>query len=266
MTVPPAQKLDIEGIAAGRRRRLLARLGRRHREARPARACTTSMPKGEIKAEIALPAELLANEIRYGFEGIAIVGTGDDTTLWMAVQREWKDDEKGFVKLVSYNPKSKEWGAVRYPLERRRKAAGSVCRKSPPMATTSTSSSATTSLGDAARLKKLYKRADIRAEAGQARRRAAGRQEDRSPRLPRRPEVATNGYVSTSSKASPSTRRARPTRSPTMTASTTARARPCSSRSSWSARTELLTVPPHENGRVKPGHFFVSEYWISYQR
>jgi hypothetical protein len=38
-------------------------------------------------------------------------------TLWMAVQREWKDDEKGTVKLVSYNPKSKEWGAVRYPLE-----------------------------------------------------------------------------------------------------------------------------------------------------
>ncbi|MGO8484799.1 hypothetical protein AB9F39_36990, partial [Rhizobium leguminosarum] len=39
-------------------------------------------------------------------------GTGDDTTLWMAVQREWSDDEKGLVKLVSYNPKKKEWGAV----------------------------------------------------------------------------------------------------------------------------------------------------------
>ena len=38
-------------------------------------------------------------------------------TLWMAVQREWGDDEAGFVKLVSYKPSSEEWGAVRYPLE-----------------------------------------------------------------------------------------------------------------------------------------------------
>jgi hypothetical protein len=36
----------------------------------------------------------------------------------MAVQREWKDDEKGIVKLLSYKPSSKEWGAVRYPLEK----------------------------------------------------------------------------------------------------------------------------------------------------
>ncbi len=74
--------------------------------------------KGEIKQEIALPEELRANEIRYGFEGVAVVGEGDDQVLWMAVQREWKDDEKGFVKLVSYKPSSKEWGAVRYPLEK----------------------------------------------------------------------------------------------------------------------------------------------------
>jgi hypothetical protein len=36
----------------------------------------------------------------------------------MAVQREWADDEKGTVKLVSYTPKDKAWGAVRYPLEK----------------------------------------------------------------------------------------------------------------------------------------------------
>ncbi len=75
-------------------------------------------PKGEIKEEIALPAELSTSEIRYGFEGVTIVGSGDDATLWMAVQREWKDDQKGIVKLVSYKPKSKEWGAVRYPLDK----------------------------------------------------------------------------------------------------------------------------------------------------
>ncbi|MEW9615732.1 esterase-like activity of phytase family protein [Shinella sp. S4-D37] len=74
--------------------------------------------KGEIQKEIAIPAALRAGEKRFGFEGIASVGEGDDKVLWMAMQREWGDDEKGFVKLVSYKPSSEEWGAVRYPLEK----------------------------------------------------------------------------------------------------------------------------------------------------
>lgn len=68
--------------------------------------------KGEIEKEIAIPAELRAGEKRFGFEGITSVGEGDDQVLWMAMQREWGDDEKGFVKLVSYKPSSEEWGAV----------------------------------------------------------------------------------------------------------------------------------------------------------
>lgn len=74
--------------------------------------------KGEIEKEIAIPAELRAHDKRFGFEGITSVGEGEDKVLWMAVQREWGDDEKGFVKLVSYKPSSEEWGAVRYPLEK----------------------------------------------------------------------------------------------------------------------------------------------------
>ena len=50
-------------------------------------------------------------EKRFGFEGITKVGD----TLWMAVQREWKDDPKNLMKLVSYNIETKEWGAVHYP-------------------------------------------------------------------------------------------------------------------------------------------------------
>ncbi len=61
--------------------------------------------------------ELLANQTRFGLEGITTVGEGDDLTLVMAVQREWADDAKGQVKLVAYKPKAKEWSAVRYPLE-----------------------------------------------------------------------------------------------------------------------------------------------------
>ncbi|HTN61256.1 MAG TPA: esterase-like activity of phytase family protein, partial [Devosia sp.] len=72
---------------------------------------------GEIIEEVAYPPELLAGEIRSGSEGIAAIGSGDDMVLWIAIQREWKDDPKGQLKLVSYKPSSKEWGAVRYPLE-----------------------------------------------------------------------------------------------------------------------------------------------------
>lgn len=113
----PAQKLDIEGITLdGKGGFWLAS------EGDPAKLVGHGLynvdAKGEIKAEIGLPVELLAGQTRFGFEGITAIGEGDDMTLWMAVQREWGDDEKGTVKLVSYNPKSKEWGAVRYPLDK----------------------------------------------------------------------------------------------------------------------------------------------------
>ena len=60
---------------------------------------------------------MLANETRFGLEGITVTGEGDDLTLVMAIQREWKDDAKGALKLVSYDPEAKEWGGVLYPLE-----------------------------------------------------------------------------------------------------------------------------------------------------
>ena len=71
--------------------------------------------KGVIKEEIGFPAELLAGETRFGAEGIAKLGD----VLWVAMQREWKDDPEGTVKLLSYDIKSKEWGGVRYPLEKK---------------------------------------------------------------------------------------------------------------------------------------------------
>lgn len=108
----PAQKLDLEGIAAdGEGGFWLASEGRTDRLI--PHAVYHVDDTGEIKEEIALPAELLAQEQRFGFEGITMIGT----RLWMVVQREWGDDPKGMVKLVSYDIESKEWGAVRYPLD-----------------------------------------------------------------------------------------------------------------------------------------------------
>lgn len=108
----PAQKLDIEGITLdGKGGFWLASEGRTDRLVPHALYHVNA--KGAIKQEIGLPAELLAHEIRFGFEGIARAGD----VLWMPVQRSWKDDAKGEVKLVAYNTESKEWGAVRYQLD-----------------------------------------------------------------------------------------------------------------------------------------------------
>ena len=108
----PAQKLDLEGIAPdGQGGFWLASEGRSDHLI--PHAIYHVDAEGEILEEIGLPAELLAHEVRFGFEGIALQGD----RLWMAVQREWADDPAGQVKLVSYDLQTQEWGAVAYPLE-----------------------------------------------------------------------------------------------------------------------------------------------------
>lgn len=107
-----AQKLDLEGIAPdGEGGFWLASEGRSDRLV--PHAVYRVDAEGVIQEEIALPESLLPNEVRFGFEGITVVGDW----LWMAVQREWKDDPGGMVKLLAYNTKEKTWGAVHYPLE-----------------------------------------------------------------------------------------------------------------------------------------------------
>jgi hypothetical protein len=106
----PAQKLDMEGITTdGNGGFWIASEGRTDRMIPHGLYHVNA--NGEIKKEVALPAELLAVEKRFGFEGVTRVGD----TLWMATQREWKDDPKNHVKLVSYNTSTGEWGAVHYP-------------------------------------------------------------------------------------------------------------------------------------------------------
>lgn len=109
----PAQKLDLEGITLdGKGGFYVASEGRTERLI--PHAIYHVAADGSIKnlkGEIGIPAELAAVEKRFGFEGITRIGD----TLWMAVQREWKDDPANHVKLVSYNLETKEWGAVHYP-------------------------------------------------------------------------------------------------------------------------------------------------------
>ena len=106
----PAQKIDMEGIALdGEGGFWVANEGRTDRLV--PHAILHVGADGEIEREIAFPNELLAHEIRFGAEGITRIGD----TLWIAIQRPWRDDPANTVKLVAYNIESGEWGAVHYP-------------------------------------------------------------------------------------------------------------------------------------------------------
>ena len=111
----PAQKLDMEGITSdGKGGFWIASEGKTKKLTPHALYHVNAKGKiGKKKSEFAFPSELLMNEKRFGAEGITRIGK----TLWIAIQREWKDDPKGLVKLVAYNTKEKSWGAVHYPLE-----------------------------------------------------------------------------------------------------------------------------------------------------
>ena len=108
----PAQLMDIEGITPdGEGGFWIASEGRSDRMV--PHGILRVDGTGAITETIGLPAELAAQETRFGFEGIAVRGD----RLWLAVQREWKDDPKGMVKLVAYDLKEESWGAVHYPLD-----------------------------------------------------------------------------------------------------------------------------------------------------
>jgi hypothetical protein len=108
----PAQLLDLEGITTdGSGGFWLASEGNAGKLVPHALYHVDA--SGEIKESVAFPPELLVHQRRFGAEGITMVGD----TLWIAIQRPWKDDPKDAVKLLAYNTSTKEWGAVHYPLD-----------------------------------------------------------------------------------------------------------------------------------------------------
>jgi hypothetical protein len=82
--------------------------------------------KAEVQEEIALPAELAQHATRFGLEGVTVTGSGDQEVVWLAVQREWKNDPKGMAKILRYTPATKSWGVFHYPLESSRAEGGWV--------------------------------------------------------------------------------------------------------------------------------------------
>jgi len=79
---------------------------------------------GSVHEEILLPESLRAEKTRFGFEGVSEFTQDGETKVIVAIQREWKDDPKGQVKLGIYTPSTGAWGFVRYPLDAPRSPAG----------------------------------------------------------------------------------------------------------------------------------------------
>lgn len=109
----PAQKLDLEGVAAdGQGGFWLASEGNAKKDV--PHAVHHMNADGEITQTIALPDVLLQQQTRFGAEGIVLL----NDTLWVAIQRPWGDDPAHHTKLLAYNLNSETWKAVHYPLER----------------------------------------------------------------------------------------------------------------------------------------------------
>ncbi len=114
----PAADLDIEGIATRADGGFwLASEGNPERQqgALPDRLLRVAA-NGSIEAEYVLPEALTRHALRFGFEGVTATGRGADETVWIAVQREWKDDPKGHAKILRFKPATQEWGVLHYPL------------------------------------------------------------------------------------------------------------------------------------------------------
>lgn len=109
----PAQLLDLEGITTdGEGGFWLASEG--NSNVLVPHALYQVDGSGKIKTSVGFPPQLLASEIRFGAEGITRIGS----TVWIAMQRAWKDDPADTVKLLAYDTAEKSWSAVRYPLEK----------------------------------------------------------------------------------------------------------------------------------------------------
>ncbi|MBE9399493.1 esterase-like activity of phytase family protein [Pontibacterium sp. N1Y112] len=107
-----AEKLDLEGITQdGKGGFWLASEGKTKKKV--PHAIYHVNANGVIDRTLNFPDALLKHEKRFGAEGITLIGD----SLWIAIQRQWKDDPENTVKLVSYNLKTNTWGAVRYPTE-----------------------------------------------------------------------------------------------------------------------------------------------------
>jgi hypothetical protein len=74
---------------------------------------------GEVQFSVPLPTELVVHATSSGFEGVTATGSArrGDEAVWAVIQREWRDDDPGHVKLARYDVADEEWTFASYPLD-----------------------------------------------------------------------------------------------------------------------------------------------------
>jgi len=74
-------------------------------------------PDGAIVDEIPLPNSVNGIQRRFGYEGVASVGSGDEELVYVAFQREWVNDPDHHVRIGRYETATGAWTFFYYPIE-----------------------------------------------------------------------------------------------------------------------------------------------------
>jgi hypothetical protein len=155
----PAGLLDLEGVTARPAGGFwLASEGNPERKEGPTESLLVRVaPDGAILEEIPLPEAVKARATRFGYEGVAVTGEGAEERVWLALQREWKDDPKGLVKIAVYTPGSKAWGFLHYPIEAAERGWVGLSDLTPAGDGSFIVLERDNQIGDLARVKRLYR-------------------------------------------------------------------------------------------------------------
>jgi hypothetical protein len=155
----PAGLLDLEGVAARRSGGFwIASEGNPERKDGPTESLLIRVGRdGAIAEELPLPDAVKAGATRFGYEGVAVTGEGDQERVWLALQREWKDDPKGMVKIAVYAPATKAWGFLHYPIEAAERGWVGLSDLTPLGDGAFVVLERDNQIGDLARVKRLYR-------------------------------------------------------------------------------------------------------------
>lgn len=77
---------------------------------------------GTIEDVVSLPPSVNAKQVRFGFEGVAVSGSGASEVLYAAIQRKWAGDAE--PRIGRYDTATGEWTFALYPLDAPESAAG----------------------------------------------------------------------------------------------------------------------------------------------
>jgi hypothetical protein len=72
--------------------------------------------RGSIEEVATLPEAVNARQVRFGFEGVAVTGRGDDEVLTVAFQRAWLGDPMDHARIARFTPATGTWRFFYYPL------------------------------------------------------------------------------------------------------------------------------------------------------